>query len=658
MEIIKKKIVLEDFKSRIPSLVDTIEDDGTINSWGKMPKNVSLCGKIMRYGTLMRLYYSLLNVITKSAYYEYDREKKKWIPLNLDYKEVFKNKNNIKYETTLPLQNNDVKTIVGITNGDGFGFFYNEVKTITDSKDGFEVLQEINNLIGKIEVPPIKMCKKCNTLIVTNENECSEKDCGGELIEIEQPVYFPYFIYRTEVPDILEFMEDIKSKTDNCCEKKRYEDYGGDAFLIYLKDIAKSKLTKKESESIPTIDIPILLTSKLLDLGQYRTYNVDVSYEGDYSINTNDTTSSMTYEIVKTKGESKLKTLRKRKLSLDDNGKELPGILVKTLIKNSDGNNDEGNKEQKYIYTLELPYEVNYIKNIQPFTNNVLKGDLITDIKETCDFIEISEESYEEIKNILEEYGYEDKIDTTIPTIKDKEYKKGVDENHIEEIHSEYLSKKIHELSDEELKGRYPDKLYFQINYLINYILTDKNNKEITKEGTVYIAFHNPQIEFTYVLGGAFEYEKETITVQNPPFEEHDNTNPTEGIWYREVFPLKKMCVDTFTIDGSEHTIVFDVINFESKEFTYSYEGIDFPRKNYILCEDVRFQAETYKNDATHDTVFKDEKMTGINYPLKEEYNVAIDRGVSVAFEKHLQLSQINTWEDLENYRNGMFLNK
>ena len=196
MEIIKKKIILEDFKSRIPSLLDTIEDDDTINSWGKMPKNISLYEKNMRYGTLMRLYYGLLNVITKSAYYEYDASKKKWLVLNLDYKEVFKNKDKIKYETTLPLQNDNEKPIVGITDGNGFSFFYNEVKTITDTKDGFEVLQEINELIGKIEVPAIKMCKKCNTLIVTNKNECTKDNCGGELIEIEQPVYFPYFIYH------------------------------------------------------------------------------------------------------------------------------------------------------------------------------------------------------------------------------------------------------------------------------------------------------------------------------------------------------------------------------------------------------------------------------------------------------------------------------
>ena len=50
--------------------------------------------------------------------------------------------------------------------------------------------------------------------------------------------------------------------------------------------------------------------------------------------------------------------------------------------------------------------------------------------------------------------------------------------------------------------------------------------------------------------------------------------------------------------------------------------------------------------------------MLGINFPIREKYDVLIDRGSSAAFEKHLQLSEIKTWQDLENYRNGMFFNK
>ena len=70
------------------------------------------------------------------------------------------------------------------------------------------------------------------------------------------------------------------------------------------------------------------------------------------------------------------------------------------------------------------------------------------------------------------------------------------------------------------------------------------------------------------------------------------------------------------------------------------------------------YKPETYKNDCTSDPIFKDDKMLNVNFNLNEEYDVLIERGTSAAFEKHLQLSELKTWEDLENYRNGMFLNK
>jgi hypothetical protein len=83
MEIIKKKICLEDFISRIPALIETLENEKVeINpndgSWGKIPTSVIILGKNMKYKTFMKLYYTLLNVIVYSDYYEYDSSIKKW----------------------------------------------------------------------------------------------------------------------------------------------------------------------------------------------------------------------------------------------------------------------------------------------------------------------------------------------------------------------------------------------------------------------------------------------------------------------------------------------------------------------------------------------------------------------------------------------------
>ena len=61
-----------------------------------------------------------------------------------------------------------------------------------------------------------------------------------------------------------------------------------------------------------TIDIPILLTSKIRDIGQYRAYDVDDVDENGNVID-DDIVIETPTTIVETVGESKLRTLRKRK---------------------------------------------------------------------------------------------------------------------------------------------------------------------------------------------------------------------------------------------------------------------------------------------------------------------------------------------------------
>jgi hypothetical protein len=91
MEIIKKKICLEDFISRIPALIETVDTGKGITtltegSWGKIPNYITFLGKTVKYKTFMNLYYSLLNVVVYSDYYEYDYIGNKWIAIDYDWR--------------------------------------------------------------------------------------------------------------------------------------------------------------------------------------------------------------------------------------------------------------------------------------------------------------------------------------------------------------------------------------------------------------------------------------------------------------------------------------------------------------------------------------------------------------------------------------------
>lgn len=680
MEVIKKKICLDNFISRIPGMVATVDDvdiDKCINgSWGKIPKIIDLWGTKINYKTLMDLYYSVLDIIVNSIYYEYDASGKKWLQPDFDWRDTFNHKPTIGYYTTLPEESLKDKLIVGLTNADNVAIFYDKVYELTNSShNGFDLITSVNEIIGRIIVPYAYICDECGTIKIGSDiRKCSH--CDSTQLSTHQDVFVPYFLYWKEIPAWIEFLNNIKS--DNCCEKKRYSDYGGDAFLEYLQELQDKGWLVHDSGDIPTIDIPLLLTSKIIDIGQYRSYNVDVVTE-DGKVITNNTTPPET-TVVTTQSESKLKSLRKNKRSVADDGTELPFILTK---------DDEGN----YITTS--PYQINYIKNLQ-LVNNIYFGDTIVSMKEICTPKEINENLYLTLTEKMSEDLYvEGSLREPISGISTSEINPSLirygskDKNNITDVETFFktdsngrITALVNKLSL-LLKNSYPNKLCYKQEYNFKYeliygiedyenthpdsdgnIITPIKEVKIQKEyaGTLFMSFDKPQIEIVYVLGARFKEsgqklilnETNAFNISEVLFSSWDG----DGIWYRETFPMKKHCVDTFIIDDVTKEFTYDIIDFESKATTYKFEGIDFPRKNYILCEEVRYKSDSYYQNSTHDVIFRDEKMLGLNYPLKESYDVSIDRGTSAAFEKHAQLSELKTWQDLENYRNGMFLNK
>lgn len=677
IEIIKKKINLENFKSRIPGLIDVVNkpdnflDDNA--SWGKIPISINLFDVNIKYGTMMDLYYRISDVITKSEYYHYSLKNKKWIKRDIDWRDVLKNREYVKYSSNfIGNQEESTNSILGINSLENVKCFYDSVrKIIGENFNGFDFFEKVNEIIGKEIVPYFYKCQDCGeTRIAGDIKKCEV--CNSENLDEIHEVNVPYFIYLSEVPKLISFMNELKQKTNNCCEKKKYEEYGGDIFYNYLLGLKDKGTIYENNNEPPTIDLPILLTSKLYDLGIYRTYNVDVNYDesvddsnniitsGGISANTPSVPSLFQGgNITKTSGESKLRTLRKRKRSVDDNGNELPGIYNKGKNK------------------LELPYQEGYKKNLQYVEGygsyNLFHCDSIIEMKEFASAIEQTKSYYDELVKILKETQYlEGTLNEPLDTLSDNDITcvininadggkavKLIESDVIERVTS--LKNKLLKI----LKTKYTSDNIFCLKqeYKFSYnILYNGFSEPREYKDTFYITYDNPQIEITYALGALFKGDDNNINIsEKNPFKLNENALKVwdgDGIWYKEIFPMKKNCLDTFEIDGENIELVYDVIDFESKEITYYYNGIDFPRKKYILCEEIIYKSEKYKENSYDDVIFKDEKMLTINYPLKEKYDVVIDRGASAAFERHLQLSELKTWEDLENYRNGMFLNK
>lgn len=503
MDIIKKKISLEQFKNRTPSIISPISVDSETTthnngSWGEIARpivfrdynNISV-----KHGGAMDLYYKIINIITNLKFKEFIKGKNKWVDVEYDWREFLLKDIHISLLLELPQKAPQIP-IVAIVNLDEYETFYTLPGQIlkTEGVNGYDYVKAIHNEIGRTIIP----------------------------VEIDG-IYVPYMIWDSEIDDLIDNLTSLKNDIDRvCCNEVKYEEYGGDNFLSFLQTIEKKTTTNQE---LTYIEIPILITSTIKDLGIYELYDEEeAQFQKDLPKKT---------FISGLHGESKLRTLRKRKKSISDDGDELPGILVTNDTK------------------LQLPYQVGYVKNIQ-MVNNKYYGDTIVSMEENEDSTEIT---------------------------------------------------------------------------------------------------------VTYVLGGRLYARGNTLDLdETSPYilnegEEWDG----EGIWYQETYPIYKDLSWECSVDGVDKVLTYDYIDFNEVSTTYSFEGIDFPRENYILCKDIRYQSNSYKEGATALPVFRHDNGLNLYENMKESYDVVIDRGSSAAFERHLVLSEIKTFQDLELLRNNMF---
>lgn len=202
---------------------------------------------------------------------------------------------------------------------------------------------------------------------------------------------------------------------------------------------------------------------------------------------------------------------------------------------------------------------------------------------------------------------------------------------------------------------------YFLVKYdnsenspmVVPYIVGEVVNKSFNEFDSAYTGDYvismeenDDEITFEYVVGAHFDSGYTTPVSDT-------------GIYYKETYPYYTSISATTTLDKVKDTI-------------YWYNEIDFNSESKVVySEDLnltRTAVTTTVGSIQLGDVWKCDDGSVINTPLiKEEYlmsasmdavtdiDVAIDRGNATAFERHLILSECNTFEDIENYRNNFY---
>lgn len=169
-------------------------------------------------------------------------------------------------------------------------------------------------------------------------------------------------------------------------------------------------------------------------------------------------------------------------------------------------------------------------------------------------------------------------------------------------------------------------------------------------------------VKFIYYIGVRL-FEKEDENKEKYWSIYDDENTYHDGTKYEETYniTINKM-EDNIDIDGKKHNIIYDEVDFDSNYSIVYNENLDFAPIKTIFSNAISDANKLFSKNYINDTyniinvpLYKEEYLLGISTPIKRDINVYIDRGINAAFERHLILSEINTYQDMENYRNDYF---
>ena len=137
-------------------------------------------------------------------------------------------------------------------------------------------------------------------------------------------------------------------------------------------------------------------------------------------------------------------------------------------------------------------------------------------------------------------------------------------------------------------------------------------------------------------------------------------SDPFDGIKYTDTYDFEVKAI-TATINETEKTFTYIDIDYDSGSEIVVLENLD--NLNYLTkLSSVKYNTlscdRTIPNmspDFVNVPYFMEDYKIGTTYVNNELDDIIVDRGNAAAFEKHLRLTEVKTMQDLENYGNNYF---
>lgn len=490
----------------------------------------------------------------------------------------------------------------------------------------------------------------------------------------------PNFLFYSEISEWYEWLNENKN-TDDCCIRLEYIEKGGNDMLDFLSDkLDLVDITLKFFENlivIPYISFSISLKDSIDDIGEYSLYSNEWVAGKKYYVG--DTVIYLSTDNIY--GESYILRYGDQYELL-----KLPPSLYSEISNNTFYSIRNYTENDAYIISSKKNFmEDGSGKRIVYYLNN----EYYLPLAFYCGYYDkLNRDTYfDEIDqngnlchwvlnasdndiNRLNIDGYNDKwkpSEIVLSAITEsklqslKRYKKSYDDDGNElpgvivysnnGIINEYLELEFQSgvaFNIVELKDETDEVTYYYGDIIESIEYSDSLDNEFTAEKNNETKY----IKFIYYIGSRLEQNNDKWIVC-----------PNTGVKYTEIYQLYvNVMLSDVKIDGRTYNLLYDLIDFTSKTMTIYSEDLDFAPKKTIISNIEFTSNQMFGKNVINDSfniinspIFKEEYKMGITYPVKTTNEVYVDRGINAAFERHLILGEINTYQDMVNYRNDYF---
>lgn len=465
-----------------------------------------------------------------------------------------------------------------------------------------------------------------------------------------------------------------------------YEKFDG---VKFAKDMEGRMIGNKQGSKIPYINVPILLKQECHDMGVMTDYIEDTGYLEKPTDFSYEARGGVAFDIKEKKspdGKTELSDEFKELNPTRLNGLEYEVNSLLTSLRSPDyamadeetlpgiwqTYDKDGGQMFKCTYfittstihaTKKEDEEGNISWDWEEYTNSIPNNTLSIHKGNS-----VRNDSYDEDGNVTAKtqtckYWQYDPVSIKLDCADDEAVAPG---------ETKYQSITIFGTITSRLKGKTPnngDFYYFLVRYkndasspmLIPYEEKSlRNIRVINEEKNVYIAdwveHINPKPDADGIITG------DTIEFEYVIQRRSDDANT--GILYKESYMFEPCAVTSVTIDGVDNVpIYYQKIDFDSSKKTIYSSDYNLYRSGNTSTITQMTAGDIWRSGITYDDtgetlnapVFKDEFLMGSAFAVKSSVDVEISRGNAAAFERHLILTECNTFEDVENYRNNYF---